>query len=107
MLQKIKENLLKYIEFTDEEITNLISKLKTKVIRKNELLLREGEACKHVSFINKGLIRLYYVKEGKEYNSGFFQAGTWVSEYVSFLYKKPSLILYRSYGSYRALFIKL
>ncbi len=91
MLQKIKENLLKYVEFTDEEITNLISKLETKVIEKHDLLLREGETCKYVSFINKGLIRLYYVKEGKEYNSGFFQAGTWVSEYVSFLHKKPSL----------------
>lgn len=91
MLQKIKENLLKYVEFTDEEITNLISKLETKVIEKNDLLLREGETCKYVSFINKGLIRFYYVKDGKEYNSGFFQAGTWVSEYVSFLHKEPSL----------------
>lgn len=90
MLQKIKENLLKYVPFSDEEITNLISKLETKVIEKNQLLLREGEICKHVSFINKGLIRLYYVKDGKEYNSGFFQSGTWVSEYVSFLYKGPS-----------------
>lgn len=91
MLHNIKENLLRYVDFTDEEIMNLVSGLDSRVIKKNCFLLREGEVCKHVAFINKGLIRLYYVKDGKEYNSGFFQPGTWVSEYASFLHKKPSL----------------
>jgi len=91
MLANVKENLLKYVSFTDEEIMNLISKLESKLLKKNHFLLREGEICRHVAFLNKGLIRLYYVKDGKEHNSGFFQAGTWVSEYASFLHKKPSL----------------
>ena len=91
MLANIKESLLKYVDFTDEEIMNLVSILDSKVLKISHFLLREGEICKHVAFLNKGLIRLYYVKDGKEHNSGFFQSGTWVSEYASFLHKSPSL----------------
>ncbi|WP_018614762.1 Crp/Fnr family transcriptional regulator [Segetibacter koreensis] len=91
MLDNVKENLLTHVNFTDEEIVNLISKLESKLLKKNHFLLREGETGKHVAFLNKGLIRLYYVKEGKEHNSGFFRSGSWVSEYASFLHKKPSL----------------
>jgi CRP-like cAMP-binding protein len=91
MLANVKENLLKYVNFTDEEIMNLISHLEFKLVKKNHFLLREGEICRQVAFINRGLLRLYYVKEGKEFNSGFFQPGAWVSEYASFLHKKPSL----------------
>lgn len=91
MLQNVKENLLNYVDFTEEEITKLMSNLETRVVKKNDLVLREGEICKHVSYINKGLVRLYFVKDGKEYNSGFFEEGTWFSEYASFLHKKPSL----------------
>ena len=91
MLEKIRENLLKYVAFSDEELTHLIAKIDSTTIKKNEFFLMEGETCRHVAFINKGFVRLYYVKDGKEYNSGFFQPGAWISEYASFLHKKPSL----------------
>lgn len=91
MLQALRENLLRYVEFTDEELGLLLSKFTAVAVKKNDVFLCEGEVCRSVAFVSKGLVRLYFLKDGKEHNSGFFQPGSWVSEYASFLHQKPSL----------------
>jgi CRP-like cAMP-binding protein len=61
--------------------------------KKGDFLIREGEICRHVSFINQGLVRAYYVSpEGKEVCTGFVRSNEYMSEYSSFLTQSPSLM---------------
>ncbi len=61
-------------------------------ISKDKFLAKENEICRNVSFINKGLVRLYYVADGKEICVGFEKDLGYVSEYTSFLTQQPSAL---------------
>ncbi len=64
--------------------------LNIRTFKKGEFLLKEGGICNHVSFINSGLIRYYYIAEGREKTLCFMNEGMYVSEYASFLTRTPS-----------------
>jgi CRP-like cAMP-binding protein len=76
---------------TDDE-WSVIEKLFTiKHIKKGDYLIKEGQVCNHVFFINKGLVRIYYTVNGKEISVGFAPVNHYISEYESFLTRKPSI----------------
>ncbi len=55
----------------DEVWQTLEDRLTIQQLKKGEFLVREGEICRHVSFINYGLVRIYYLTGGKEICTGF------------------------------------
>lgn len=55
-----------------------------KVFRKGELLHKADTICKHSYFIQKGLIRTYFIKEGKEVTEYFSAEDEWVNSPRSF-----------------------
>lgn len=59
-------------------------------LKKGELLARNGEICRQVSFINKGLLRMFYLVDGKEICTGFGKENEYLAQYDSFLTKQPS-----------------
>ena len=63
-----------------------------KKLRKRQYLLQEGEVCKYLTFVAKGLLRTYNVDEkGDEHMSIFGWEGWWVSDFNSFLSGEPAL----------------
>lgn len=77
----------------DEVWKTLEASLTLQQIKKGEFLVREGEICRNVSFINRGMVRLYYVSpEGKEICTGFVGSNEYVSEYSSFLTQSASVM---------------
>ncbi|MCF2495368.1 Crp/Fnr family transcriptional regulator [Dyadobacter chenhuakuii] len=57
-----------------------------KKLRKRQYLLQEGDVCKHLTFIAKGLLRTYNVDDkGDEHMSVFGWEGWWLSDFNSFL----------------------
>ncbi|MEO8413088.1 MAG: hypothetical protein ABI472_05485 [Ginsengibacter sp.] len=69
-------NLLKYIhsitEFSDESWISLQPALTKRVFKKNEFLLKEGEVCKSLFFIDKGYCKSFYEIDGQIKNIEFF-----------------------------------
>ncbi len=59
-------------------------------IPKGGFLLKPGQVCNHVSFINRGLTKLYYLEDGREIIMDFFTENCYVTDYASFLTRKPS-----------------
>ena len=55
------------------------------------VLLKEGEYSKNIYFINKGCIRQWFNKDGKDITFQFFFEGQPVSSIESFLYSEPSI----------------
>lgn len=54
-------------------------------------LTEEGKTAKELYFINKGLVRLYYTKDGEEITGYIFKEGLFASSYDSFLRGVPSI----------------
>ncbi|MFY8024615.1 MAG: Crp/Fnr family transcriptional regulator [Sediminibacterium sp.] len=62
-----------------------------KKIRKRQYLLQEGNICKHLAFVEKGLLRSYNVDEkGIEHMIHFAWEGWWMADMLSFLSIEPS-----------------
>ena len=68
------------------------SLLTVKMVKKRDFIVREGSVCNYVSFINSGLVRMYCVVDGKERILSFCNETNYISDYQSFLTRKPSLI---------------
>ena len=67
------------------------SKLTVRRLRKGALMLKEGEICRNVSFVNYGLIRIYHLVEGKEKIIEFCNENNYMADYRSFLLQEPAL----------------
>jgi len=75
---------------TDDELSVLQECLTVRQIPKGDFLVKAGQVCQHVSFINIGLVRLYYTVDGKDISIGFAGEGEYTSEYESFLTRRPA-----------------
>ena len=65
--------------------------MRLRTIKKREYLVRQGQICHYVSFINHGLLRMYYLVDGKERITEFFKEEAYCSDYRSFLMREPAL----------------
>ena len=88
LFQKFDEK----IQLTEEE--KLLSKsfFIPKKLRKKQYLLQEGDVCKYVAFVEKGILRQYKVDDkGNEHILQFAFEGWWIADHYSFLTGEPSL----------------
>ncbi|MFC3196130.1 Crp/Fnr family transcriptional regulator [Parapedobacter deserti] len=92
MFSTINDYVNRCGRFSPEEITTFNSLLKPRLVKRKQLLLREGEVCDFEAYIVKGCIRTYYIDEnGSEVNLQFAVEDWWVSDIGSFHEHKPSL----------------
>jgi CRP-like cAMP-binding protein len=49
--------------------------IKERHLSKKEYLLKEGQICGNVYFVEKGVLRTYYIKDGRDISSGFSMEG--------------------------------
>lgn len=92
MFDQIKSYYKKLVPALQEADWNeLQEKLTVQQISKGGFLTRNGEVCRQVSFINKGLLRMYYLVDGKEICTGFVAENEYIAQYESFLTHQPSL----------------
>ena len=61
-----RELARKYSTMTHDELDVLEDLLVPVKYGKGEIILSEGEVCTGISYIEKGLVRQYYIKNGKE-----------------------------------------
>jgi CRP-like cAMP-binding protein len=61
----------------------------TRLFKKGEYLLREGEICRYSFQITKGIVRKYYLNEGKEITTDLFFAEDLALSLKSYVYQQP------------------
>ncbi len=64
--------------------------LKAKTYKKGEYILREGEVCKYLYFLSKGLAKISFEKGDKEFIMRFFSGNVLFSVFESFITQAPS-----------------
>ena len=79
-----------YISLNDKEIELINSLFEEEHFKKNEVILNEGEVCKKLYFIAKGIVRFSKFKDGEDRTYVFRVEGTFFHELESFHQKVPS-----------------
>jgi CRP-like cAMP-binding protein len=80
----------KYKFLTSEDLMQLMSIGNIQNLSKNEYFIKAGERSKKVGFIINGLVRLYHLKDGEEYNIVFKHELQMVSSFESIILNQPS-----------------
>ncbi|BDD12758.1 DNA-binding protein (plasmid) [Fulvitalea axinellae] len=73
----------------DEEL--IISSFSLLRLAKGDFFLREGNTCKYVGFIKKGLVRYFVMKNDEESTFEFTKEGEFISDYSSFNRQSKSI----------------
>ena len=90
MSTSLKKFISRFVTLSDAELEEVANKFKSKSIKKNSYLLREGDTCKDFIFVQKGCLRLYYVKDDIEVSVWFAFQHSSAIEIYSFISENPS-----------------
>ena len=79
------------VQLTPAEQEVLKTFFSPKKLRKKQYLLQEGDVCRYMAFVEKGLLRSYNVDDkGNEHMLQFAWEGWWISDTYSFLAEEPA-----------------
>lgn len=86
MYDRLQTHIAHLVELTDDEFTFLKTLFIPKKLRRKQYLVQEGDVCKYITFVDKGLLRAYTVdSKGTEHIVQFAPEGWWTSDMYSFL----------------------
>lgn len=85
MNSDLKKFLRQYAEFSETELDDVYRKFVRKSVKKGDYLLREGDTCKDLVFVQRGCLRLYYLKDDIEVSVWFAFPGSSAIEIYSFI----------------------
>lgn len=92
MLDHFKKYIQEKTKIPDEQFDLISSALLSKKIKKDSILLREGDVCSQVFFVSKGLLRAYTIDNlDKEHIIQFGPEDSWVSDRNSFYFNLPAM----------------
>ena len=84
-------NYLAEITLLDDDSFNLaIGHLQVEKTGKGDFLVKEGQVCSKIAYIQEGLFRIYYLKDGTEINTCFCKENSITSSFNSFINQVPS-----------------
>ena len=89
-MSKIKEFFNRISPLKDEYWNIFYSKLEQRKFPKKSIILKQGEVENYLSFIESGIVRLYFEKIENDITFDFSFEGTFFSSYKSFITRKPS-----------------
>jgi CRP-like cAMP-binding protein len=85
-----RELARKYSTMTHEELDTLESILVPMKFAKGETILKDGEVCRNILYVAKGLVRQYYTKKGKELTEYIGTEGNILMSIQSLFREEPS-----------------
>jgi CRP/FNR family transcriptional regulator, anaerobic regulatory protein len=59
-------------------------------LKRKEHFLKQGEVCRHLGFMVKGYVRLYFLTDGEEITKDFNFENSFCGSYASFSLQQPS-----------------
>ncbi len=89
----ILTDIAKHISLEENEISYFTSLLRPKTIKRKEHILKEGELCNTISYVNSGALRAYCVTNaGKEATVMFAVNGWWITDMYCFVRQRPAMM---------------
>jgi CRP-like cAMP-binding protein len=116
MPEVLRQLFLSIYPLPVDVLKDIDSIIRFKTIKRKELLLREGQVCKYIFFVEKGLLRSYYYDEESEITTWFMKENDFVISVKSFFLQEKSVefiqaiedcsLYYISYEELNKLYLK-
>ena len=90
MIDSLKSFILQYVDLADAELETILGKFKKRTLNKNEYLLKAGQVCSDIVFVDTGCLRLYYIQKEVDVSVWFSFNNSSAIEIYSFVSGKPS-----------------
>ena len=89
----ILKNIANHISISQKEEAYFISLLSQKKFKPKQFIVKQGEVCRNLSFINSGCCRAFTIDQnGFEHILYFASQGYWTADTYSFLSQKSGLM---------------
>lgn len=82
--------IARFISFSDDEWRLLQSITSRRSLKKGEFVLKAGEVCNHVTFINKGFVRIYNIVNDEDLTLNFSFEGNFITDFASLISRNPT-----------------
>lgn len=86
----LADQLRTLANLSPEAISLLLSSTLPKTLKKGQYVLQEGQVCKTIWYVEKGCLRTFYDKDGKEINTRFSFESSFVTALRSLRTAVPS-----------------
>lgn len=88
--QAFKARVFQKVILTAEEWQAFYNRFQVREFKKGDYLTKEGQVERHFYFVADGVMRYFFLKNGKEIDIGFSYQYTFAGVYDSFLLQMPS-----------------
>ena len=89
-MEKFRIFIEKYTSVSDTDWQVISGCFEKQIFEKDEIILAEGKICRHLYFIESGLLHFFINKEGNEITKFFTEAPYCFTSQVSFNGEKPA-----------------
>jgi CRP-like cAMP-binding protein len=91
MFELILANFALHVKLDEDEKIYIQHALQHKIVKKRTVLLKAGEICRNIYFVNAGCLRMYHTdSNGNEHNISFFPENWWAVDIASFSNQSPA-----------------
>jgi len=91
MASNLIKHIQQFVELNENEVQLLSYCIKTIGLKKKEFLVKEGQVCKALYFVEKGCLRMFFINsKATEQITQFALENWWISDYFSFMDEKSS-----------------
>jgi len=88
----ILQNISVHINLDENEKEFFVSLLEPLTLKRKQLLLEQGDICRHSTFVNSGCLRGYmYDRNAMEHVVSFAPQGWWIGDMYSLISQKPGI----------------
>lgn len=92
MYDSIRSSIQQFGNFTEAQLSEIISRLKFHALTKGTNLIKEGKICREFYFVQKGCFRQYMILEtGVEATMNLWTEKDWLFDYKSFITQQPAV----------------
>jgi len=90
MVSVLEHKIKAMAAWSPEALTLLMTSTQPDSLKKNQFLLKEGQICQAIWYIEKGYLRTFYNKDGREINTRFSFEDDFVTDLRSLRTATPS-----------------
>ncbi len=88
-MNTVFQSIARYIPLSEELKVALQKRMLRQTFKKKDLVLDADTVCKSSFFIEKGIMRLFFLKDGKEITEFFCSENEWMNSPKSFMLQIP------------------
>lgn len=89
-MQFLRDSILKFSHLSDDDLSLLTAAATSREYPKGTAVLKEGDICRYLYFVEEGYLRTYYNKDGVTINLDFTLEGDFTTNLQSAKNQEPS-----------------